>query len=123
ELARCDAGMQLAEAGHDLMALCRVDADARPDIRPVAVDLARRPALADIAKGVTAAGQAHAVRPVQVIPLRLPSAVAVEDLHPVVLAVGDIDPTVRVAADVVRDVELAGVCTRLAPGGQQLAVQ
>src|SRR5205814_9116669 len=89
--------------------------------RPVAVDLARRPALADVAERVLAARQAHAVRAVQVVPLRLPSAVAVKDLHPVVLAVGDIDPAIRIAADVVRDVELPGIGAGLAPGGQQFA--
>src|SRR5258708_20479495 len=104
------------------MALRRMDADARPDMGPVAVDLARWPALADIAKRITAARQAHSIGAVQVVPLRLPSAVAVEDLHPVVLAVGDVDPAVRIAADVVRNVELPRIGAGLAPRGQQLAV-
>ena len=59
----------------------------------------------------------------QVVPLRLVAAVAVENLHPVVLAVGDIDPAVRVGDDVVRDVELARIGAALAPRKQQLAVR
>ena len=51
----------------------------------------------------------------QVVPLRLVPAVAVEDLDAMVLAVGHVHPAVRVAADVVRDVELAGIGARLAP--------
>src|ERR1700719_3727927 len=84
ELSRQDPAMRLAEPRQDL-ALGGVDADARPDIGPVAVDLARRPALADVAQRVVAARQAHAVRAVQVVPLRLPFAVAVEHLHSMVL--------------------------------------
>src|SRR5947207_1737846 len=111
ELPRQDTGMRLAELGQPL-AFQRVDADPRPDIRPVAVDLAGWPALADIAERVTPVPEAHAVRAVQIVPLRLPFAVAVEHLHAVVLAVGDIEPALRVAADIVRDVELAGIGDR-----------
>ena len=60
--------------------------------------------------------------PVQIVPLRLVFAVAVEHLHAVVLAVGDIDPAVGVGDDVVDDVELAGIGAGLAPGLDQLAV-
>jgi hypothetical protein len=52
---------------------------------------------------------------VEVVPLRLPFAVAVEDLDAMVLAIGDIEPAVRVAADIVRNVELAGIGAGLAP--------
>src|ERR1051325_298581 len=123
ELARCDAGMRLAEARQDLVAFGAMHADSRPDIRPIAVDLARRSALADIAKRVRSAREAHAVRAMQIIPLRFPLAVTVEDLHPVVLAVRDIDPAVRIAADVVRNIELPRIGAGLAPRGEQLAVQ
>src|SRR4029077_6258892 len=65
------AAMRLAEPGHDL-ALQRVDADPRADIRPILVDLARRTAFPDIAQGVgpmaTIGAQTHAVRAVQVVP-------------------------------------------------------
>src|SRR5207237_10461590 len=103
------------------LALGGMDADARPDIRPVAIDLAARPALADVAERVAPVTEAHAVRAVQVVPLRLPFAVAVEHLHPMVLAVGDIEPALGIAADVVRDVELAGVGAGLDPGAQPFA--
>src|SRR5439155_7407237 len=113
--------MRLAEP-RQYLALGGVDADARPDIRPVAVDLAARSALADVAQRVTPVPKAHAVRAVQVVPLRLPFAVAVEHLDAVVLAIGDIEPALGVAADIVRDVELAGVGAGLAPGAQEFAV-
>src|SRR5215472_3973894 len=99
-----------------------MNADARPDIGPIAVDLAGGSALADIDERIAAGRHAHAVWPVQVVPLRLELAVAVEYLDAVVLAVGDIDPAVGVAADVVRHVELAGVGSRFAPRHQQFAV-
>src|SRR4051812_17810571 len=57
-------------------------------------------------------------RPVQVVPLRLVFAAAIEDLHPVVLAVGDVDPAIGIADDIVWDVELAGIAAAFAPGGQ-----
>src|SRR5206468_10792346 len=115
-----------AELGQPL-AFQRVDADPRPDIRPVAVDLAGRPAFPDIAERPRltrdrAARQAHAVRAVQIVPLRLPFAVAVEHLHTVVLAVGDVEPALRIAADIVRDVELAGIGAGLTPGAQEFTV-
>src|ERR1700721_1109561 len=60
--------------------------------------------------------------PVQIVPLRLVSAVAVEHLHAVVLAVGDIDPAVGVSDDVMDDVELAGVGAGLAPGPDPFSI-
>src|SRR5215467_13282619 len=99
-----------------------MDADARPYIRPVAVALALRPALADVAERTMPAPQAHAVRTVEVTPLCLPFAVRVEYLHAVVLAVGDVNPALAIAADVVRDVELARIGARLAPRFQQLSI-
>ena len=51
----------------------------------------------------------------QIVPLRLVLAVAVEHLNAVVFAVGDVDPAVGVATDVVDDVELALVGAGLAP--------
>src|SRR5262249_42976693 len=114
ELPRQDAAWCLAKPRQDL-ALQRMDADARPYFRPVAVALALRPALADVAEQVMPAPQAHAVWTVEVIPLCLPFAVRVEHLHAVVLAVGDVNPALRIAADVVRNVELAGIGARLAP--------
>src|SRR5262249_61736912 len=62
-------------------------------------------------------------RPMHVDPLRLELAVAVEYLDAMVLAVGDVDPAVSIAADVVRDVELTGIGTRLAPRAEQRAVR
>src|SRR5205807_1914116 len=120
ELAGGKTGMHLAEAGQYL-ALGGVDADARPDIRPIAVDLARRTAFTDIDERVAAGCHAHAVRSVQIVPLGFELAVAVEHLDTVIFTVGDIDPAVGVAADVVRDIELAGVGARFAPRHLELA--
>ena len=61
-------------------------------------------------------------RPVQIVPLRLVFAVAVEHLDAMVLPVGDIDPAVGLGADVVHDIELALAGARLSPGHQQLPV-
>jgi hypothetical protein len=51
---------------------------------------------------------------VQIIPLGLVLAVAVEDLNPMVLAVGDINPAIGVGSDVVNDIEFTGVGARAA---------
>ena len=59
----------------------------------------------------------------QIVPLRLVFAVAVEYLHAVVLAIGDIDPAIRVGDDVVHDIELAGISAGLAPSLDQLSVR
>src|SRR3979409_2475928 len=58
----------------------------------------------------------------QIVPLRLPFAVAAERLQSVLLAVGDIEPALRIAADIVRDVELAGIGAGLTPGAQEFTV-
>src|SRR4029077_2703526 len=102
ELSWGETGMHLAQAGQHF-ALGRVDADARPDVGPIAVDLAGGSAFADIDQRVAAGRHAHAVRPVQVIPLGFELAVTIEHLNAMVLAVGDVQPAVGVAADVVRD--------------------
>src|SRR5271166_591099 len=114
ELPGGETGMHFAEPSQHLT-LGSVDADARSDIGPIPVDLTGSPGLADIDERVGAGRHAHAVRPMQIIPLSFELAVAVEHLDPMVLAVGDIDPAVGVAADVVRNVELARVGAGLAP--------
>ena len=72
---------------------------------------------------LAAAASTQRAGAVQIIPLRLVFAVAVEHLHAVVLAVGDIDPAVGIGRDIVDDVELAGIGAGLAPGFEQLAVR
>src|SRR5216684_5124903 len=96
--------------------------DTRTEIGNVTADGSGWADFADIADRLVTIWHVEAARAVQVLPLRLVSAVAVEHLDPVVFAVGDIDPAVRVAADVVRDIEAAGVGAGLAPGEQQFAV-
>src|SRR5216683_721211 len=97
-------------------------AEPRPEIGAVAVDRLHRTKFADIADRPVRIRHEDPARPVQIVPLRLVLAVAVEYLDPVVFAVGDVDPTIGVGADVVDDVELAGVGAGLAPRHQQLAV-
>ena len=58
----------------------------------------------------------------QVVPLGLVLAVAVEHLNAMVLPVGDINPALFIGANVVHDVELPGITTRLAPGEEQFTV-
>src|SRR4029077_20806005 len=91
------------------------DADPGAEVRAVAVDRLDRPELANVADRVAGIVHVEAARAVQVVPLRLVLAVAVEYLNPMVLAVGDIDPAIGVGTDVVHDVELAGVGAGAAP--------
>src|SRR5260370_10144831 len=104
--------MHLAEPGQHL-AFNAMDADSRPDVGPVPVDLSRGAAFADIDQRVAAGRHAHAVWPVQVVPLGFALAVAVEHLNPVVLAVGDIEPAVGIAPDIRRYVGRARGGARL----------
>src|SRR5205807_2291509 len=121
ELAGRQPGFLIDPADH--LALARDDAEARPQIGELGVDRLVRPQLADVADAVRAAFHVEAARAVQIVPLRLVFAVAVENLHPVVLAIGDVDPAVGIADDIVRDVELARTGAAFAPGKQELAVR
>src|SRR6267142_5123476 len=96
--------------------------DTRTEIGDVAADGSGWADFADVADRLVTIWHVEAARAVQVLPLRLVSAVAVEHLDPVVFAVGDIDPAVGVAADVVNDVELALAGSGLAPRHQQFAI-
>src|ERR1700722_16790210 len=98
------------------------DAQARTQIWRLQVDRHAWAEFADDEVGRLAAAAMQRAGPVQIIPLRLVFAVAVEHLHAVVLAVGDIDPTVGVGDDVMDDVELPGIDAGLAPGFYQFAV-
>src|SRR5947208_1342967 len=71
--------------------------------------------LADVADRPVTVGHIHAARPVQVLPLGLEFAIAIEHLNTVVLAVDDIDPAVGIGADIVDNVELALAGAGLAP--------
>ena len=120
ELAEVGPGRRVTEAAHKL-AFMIDDADPWPEIGDVAADGSGRADFADVADRLVTVWHVQAARAVQVLPLRLVPAVAVEDLDPVVLAIGDIDPTVGVTADVVDDVELALASAGLAPLHQQFA--
>src|SRR3954470_23626869 len=100
ELAEVGPGRRVTEAAHKL-AFMIDDADPRPEIGNVAADGSGRADFADVADRLATVWHVKAAWAVQVLPLRLVFAVAVEYLHPVVLAVGHIDPAVGVAADVV----------------------
>jgi len=91
------------------------DADPGAEVGAVAVDRLHRPQFADIADRMAGIVHVKPARPVQIIPLGLILAVAVEDLNPMVLTVGDIDPAIGVGADVVNDIEFTGVGARAAP--------
>ena len=121
ELRRREPGMGIADPRQDV-ALVIEDAEPRPQIGSVAVDRHRRAELTDITERMVAVGHEQPARAVQVVPLRLVPAMAVEYLHAMVLAVRHIDPAVGVGRDVVHDVELARAAARLAPRQQQFAV-
>src|SRR5712671_4994265 len=94
--------------------------DTRTEIGNVTADGSGRADFADVADRLVTIWHVEAARAVQVLPLRLVSAVAVEHLDPVVFAVGDIDPAISVAADVVDNIELALAGSGLAPRHQHL---
>src|SRR4051794_16947608 len=96
---------QLAEAAEQL-ALHVQHADARAEIGRLDVHVEPRPQLPHIAAGALALAEEQRAGPVQVVPLPLVLAAAIEDLHPVALAVRHIDQAGIVADDVVRQVEL-----------------
>src|SRR5260370_7052853 len=96
--------------------------DPRHEIGNVAADGSGWADLADVTDRLVIVRHVETARAVQVFPLRLVFAVAVEDLDPMVLAIRDIDPAVGVAADVVNDVELALAGSAFAPPHHQFAV-
>src|SRR6202163_2516402 len=98
------------------------DGQAGAQIWRLQVDRHARTKLADNEIRLPAAAAVQRAGPVQIVPLRLVFAVAVEHLHAVVLAVRHIDPAVLVGDDVVDDVELARIGAGLAPGLYQPAV-
>ena len=122
ELPRPRAGERLVAEPRQHLALVVQHRDARPEIGRAAIEPVIGPDLADVADRAFARRHVEPARPVQVVPLRLELAVAVEHLHAMVLAIRHIDPAVGVAADIVRQVELPRLDARLAPRHQPLAV-
>src|SRR5215510_2921119 len=122
EFGRTQAWANPTQAGN---ALARVVDDSNPwaEVRDVAVDRLHRTEFADVADWAFARRHEQAAGAVQIVPLRLVLAVAVEHLHAMVLAVGHIDPAIGIAVDVVRNIELVWISARPAPGEQQLAVR
>src|SRR5439155_26099248 len=86
ELAELEPGGTIAEAREHL-ALRRVDADARPDVRQLLVHRHAAARLADVEARLGTAMQVEAGRAMHVVPLRFVLAVAVEHLDAMVLAV------------------------------------
>src|SRR3954454_12583908 len=70
------------------------DADARAEIGDVPADRGRRADLADVKDRLVPSWHAQPARTMQVLPLCLDLAAAVEHLDSVILAVGDIDPAI-----------------------------
>src|SRR5580692_5665581 len=96
--------------------------DPRPEIGNITADRGGWADFANVADRLVTVWHVETARAVQVFPLRLVFAVAVEHLDAMVLAVGDIDPAVGVGDDVVDDVELAGIGAGFTPTFNQLAV-
>src|SRR5262249_47537268 len=82
------------------------DGYPRAEVRQVAVDCLSRSKFADVADRALARRHEQAARAMQVIPLRLVFAVAVEHLHAMVLAIGDIEPAIGIARDIVCECKL-----------------
>src|SRR6202163_401880 len=123
EFAGLEARTILAAEPRDALSLGVDDGQAGAQIWRLQVDRHARTQLADNEIRLPAAAAMQRAGPVQIIPLRLEFAVAVEHLHAVVLAVRHIDPAVLVGDDVVDDVELARIGAGLAPGLYQPAVR
>src|SRR5260370_24514109 len=122
EFAGLEAGAVLAAKPRDPLALGVNDGQARTQIRYLAIDRHARAELANDKIRLLAAAAMQRTGAMQIIPLRLVSAVAVEHLHAVVLTVRDIDKTIGVGCDVMDDIELAGIGARLGPGFYQFCV-
>ena len=114
ELSKFGPCRRVAEAA-DQIAPVVYDTDARPEIGNITADGGGRADFADLADRLMTVWHVEAARTVQVLPLRLVFAVAVENLDAMVLTVRDIEPAVGVAADVVDDVELALAGSGFAP--------
>src|ERR1700758_1280521 len=121
ELAEFGPSWCVAEAA-DEPAFMIDNADARPKIGNIAADGGGRADLANIADRLVTVWHVEAARAVQVLPLSLVFAVAVEDLDAMIFTVCDINPAIGVTADIVYDVELALAGSGLAPRHQQFAV-
>src|ERR1700720_618669 len=121
ELTDFGTSRRVAKAA-DQLAFMIDNTDPRPEIGNVAADGGRGSDLADVADRLVTVWHVETARAVQVFPLRLVFAVAVEHLDAMVLTVRDIDPAVGVATDVVDNVELALAGSGFAPRHQQFAV-
>src|SRR5438552_453902 len=122
EFAGLKPRAMLAAEPCDAVALGIDDGQARAEIGHFQIDGHAGTEFADDEIRMLAAAAMQRAGPVQIVPLGLVSAVAVEHLDAVIFAVGDIDPSVRIGCDVVDDVELAGIGAGLAPAFEQPAV-
>jgi hypothetical protein len=116
------SGVVVDDAGEPLAGMVD-DAEPRADVRHIAIDRHAGAELADVADRAFAGRHEQRAGTVDVVPLALVAALAVEDLHAVALAVRHIDQALAVADDVVRQVELPGFRTRPAPGKQMAPIR
>src|ERR1700759_182484 len=105
KFADLDARAMLAAEPRDALAFGVDEGQPRAEIGHLEIDGHAGAELADDeGRRLAAAATAQRAGSVQIVPLRLVLAVAVEHLHAMVLAVGDIDPAVAVGRDVVDDI-------------------
>jgi len=129
EFAGLDARAIFSTKPGDAITLGVDDGEPWSEIGRFPVHVHARTEFADDERGLLAAAAAQRAGAMQVIPLHLVFAVAVEHLHAVVLAVGDVDIAVGIGGDVVDDVELAGIGAGFAqvfnslPSGEYLWTQ
>src|SRR5581483_9569688 len=116
EFADLDPRTMFAAEPRDALAFGVDEGEPRAEIGHLEIDGHAGAELADDeGRLLSAPATTQRARPVQIVPLRLVLAVAVEHLHAMILAVGDVDKAVGVGRDVVHDVELAGIGAGLAP--------
>src|SRR5437773_3348946 len=61
-------------------------------------------------------------RAMHIVPLGLVLAVAVENLHAMILPVSDVNPAVLIGADIVNDIELTGIAPGFALREKQFSI-
>ena len=115
ELSRFEPWSLLPAKPRDQSSLTIDDGKARPQIGCIEIDAHPGPQFTDDESWRPTPAAIQATRPVQIVPLRLVFAVAIEYLNTMVLAVGNVDPSVFIRSDVVRDIELPRLATRLPP--------
>ena len=107
-------GTGTAESRKKLAAI-RHDAHSCTQIGRTHVHSETRTKFADVADLLAARRHAQSAWPMQIVPLSLVDAVAVENLHSVIFSIRHVDPPIKITTNIVHKIELSGVSPGLAP--------